>query len=201
MKLMKGTWEGLKSQRIECKSRKCDKKLYAYGRSVPLKVISCFEAKVVLGDSVCCDQREITTAIEKKYSNRAWSASNKKSINSVSSDIVEEFKDCFTGKLKDYQLKLLVKEDIAPVVQPLRRPPFDLRDKLGENLISLEPKRRPGKAREMEEIAERMQEGVETILLGDSITKNMERFAHGYMQYFPASTVINAGIPGDTVEN
>ena len=49
----KGTWEELKSQRIECKSRKCEKKLYAYGSSVPLKVIGCFEAKVVLGDSVC----------------------------------------------------------------------------------------------------------------------------------------------------
>ena len=49
----KGTWEELKSQKIECKSRKCEKKLYAYGSSVPLKVIGCFEARVVLGDRVC----------------------------------------------------------------------------------------------------------------------------------------------------
>ena len=40
----KGTWQELKSQKIECKSRKCEKKLYAYGSSVPLKV----KAKVVL---------------------------------------------------------------------------------------------------------------------------------------------------------
>ncbi len=34
----------------------------------------------------------------------------------------------------------------------------------------------------------------------DSITKNMERFGQCYAQYFPASTVVNAGIPGNTVE-
>ena len=49
----KGTWEELKSQRIECKSQKYEKKLYAYGSSVPLKVVGCFEARVVLGDRVC----------------------------------------------------------------------------------------------------------------------------------------------------
>ena len=61
-------------------------------------------------------------------------------INSVSSDIVEEFKDCSTGvgKLKGHQLKLHVKEDVAPVVQPLRRPPFNLRDKIEKKLDKLE---------------------------------------------------------------
>ena len=49
----KGTWDELKSQKIECKSRKCEKKLYAYGISVPLKVIGCLEARVVLDDRVC----------------------------------------------------------------------------------------------------------------------------------------------------
>ena len=52
-------------------------------------------------------------------------------INSVNIDIVEELKDCFTGvgKLKGYQLKLHVKEDVAPAVQPLQRPPFNLKTK------------------------------------------------------------------------
>ena len=61
-------------------------------------------------------------------------------INSVSSDIVEEFKDCFTGvgKLKGYQFTLHVKEDVAPVVQPLRRPPFNLREKIERKLDELE---------------------------------------------------------------
>ena len=36
--------------------------------------------------------------------------------------------------------------------------------------------------------------------IGDSITKHMQRFAPKYNYYFPASTVVNAGISGNTVE-
>ena len=54
----------------------------------------------------------------------------------MSSDIVEELKDCFTGA--GNQLKMHVKEDVAPVVQSLRRPPFNLRDKIEKKLDELE---------------------------------------------------------------
>lgn len=141
----KGTWEELKSQRIECKSRKCEKKLYAYGSSVPLKVIGCFEAKVVLGDSVCEAEFVVIEGKGQPLLGRSTATELgvlqiRSPINSVSSDIVEEFKDCFTGvgKLKGYQLTLHVKEDVAPVVQPLRRPPFNLRDKIERKLDELE---------------------------------------------------------------
>ena len=40
--------------------------------------------------------------------------------------------------------------------------------------------------------------GKSTLLIGDSITKNIERFA--YSQFFPASTMLNVDIVGDTVE-
>jgi len=63
----------------------------------------------------------------------------------------------------------------------------------------LEPRRRSGKAHELKVICENLT-GKATILIGDSITKNMERFATSYPQFFPASTVLNAGIAGDTVE-
>ena len=61
-------------------------------------------------------------------------------INTISSDIVEEFKECFqgVGKIKGYQLKLHVEDDATPVVQPLRRPPFSLRDKIEKKLDQLE---------------------------------------------------------------
>ena len=49
----KGTWKELKFQKIKCISRKCEKKLYAYGGILPLKFIDCFEARVVLGERVC----------------------------------------------------------------------------------------------------------------------------------------------------
>ena len=42
--------------------------------------------------------------------------------------------------------------------------------------------------------------GKSSLQIGDCITKNMERFAPSYPQFFPASTVLNASIAGDTVE-
>ena len=43
-------------------------------------------------------------------------------------------------------------------------------------------------------------EGKTAILIGDSITKHIQRFASKYNYYFAASTVVNAGISGNTVE-
>ena len=63
----------------------------------------------------------------------------------------------------------------------------------------MEPRRRQGKTKEIQVIADNLT-GTSTILIGDSITKNMERFAPSYPRYFPASTVLNAGIAGETVE-
>ena len=63
----------------------------------------------------------------------------------------------------------------------------------------MEPRRRPGKTKEIQVISENVT-GKSTLLIGDSITKNMERFAPSYPRFFPAFTVLNAGIAGDTVE-
>ena len=63
----------------------------------------------------------------------------------------------------------------------------------------MEPRRRSSKDKEMEVISQNIK-GKSTLLIGDSITKNMERFVPSYHRYFPASTVLNAGIAGDTVE-
>ena len=141
----KGTWEELKSQKIECKSRKCKKKLYAYRSSVPLKVIGCFEARVVLGDRVCGAEFVVIKGKGQPLLGRSTATKLGvlqigSLINSISSNIVEEFKDCFTGvgKLKGYQLKLHIKEDVAPIVQPLHRPPFNLRDNVKKKLDELE---------------------------------------------------------------
>ena len=56
---------------------------------------------------------------------------------------VDELKDkypkCFTGigKLKDFQLKIPIDSDIKPVIQPARRIPYNLRNKLEEKLNEL----------------------------------------------------------------
>lgn len=41
------------------------------------------------------------------------------------------------GKLKDFQLKLHIKDNVKPVAQPVRRLPFGLRDKVDERLDEL----------------------------------------------------------------
>lgn len=58
----------------------------------------------------------------------------------TSSDTVDKFKESFrsVGKLKGYQVRLHVKADAIYVVEPLRRPPFSLRDKIDKKLDQLE---------------------------------------------------------------
>ena len=63
----------------------------------------------------------------------------------------------------------------------------------------MEPQRRSGKAKEIKAMSENLT-GKSALLIGDSITKNMARFVLCYPRFFPASTVLNAGIAGDTVE-
>ena len=68
----------------------------------------------------------------------------------------------------------------------------------GAPFSPLEP-RRSAKAKEIALISQSLT-GKSSLLIGDSMTKNMERFAPSYPHFFPASTVLNAGIAGDTVE-
>ena len=52
-------------------------------------------------------------------------------------DLLEEYYDLFhgLGKLKNYQIKLHIDEDIPPVAQPHRRVPFHVRKQLEEQLL------------------------------------------------------------------
>ena len=54
-------------------------------------------------------------------------------------DIREKYREVFTGvgKLKDFQLKLHIKDDVTPVAQPVRRLPFGLSAKVDEKLDEL----------------------------------------------------------------
>ena len=56
------------------------------------------------------------------------------------SEIQALFDDCCkgVGKLKNFQLQLHVDENVKPIVQPLRRLPFALRDKVAQKLRELE---------------------------------------------------------------
>ena len=57
-----------------------------------------------------------------------------------SEDILADYVKRFEGfgKLKIFQLKLPINSDIQPICQPLRRIPFNLRDRLTKKLEELE---------------------------------------------------------------
>ena len=110
-----------------------------------MKVIGCLETTVVLCESVCqaefvVTERKGQPLLGRKTANELGVLRIGTPIHMISSDIVEEFKQCFEGvvKLKGYQLKWHVKDDATPLVQPLRRPPFSLRDKVEKKLDQLE---------------------------------------------------------------
>ena len=66
-------------------------------------------------------------------------AINSKNLVDVD-NIIEEYKDVFEGigKLKDFELTLLIDKSAPPAVQPSRRLPYNVRQKLLEKLIELE---------------------------------------------------------------
>lgn len=63
------------------------------------------------------------------------------SVNSIvdRNELIAKHQAVFEGigKLKDYQLKLHIDTDVQPVSQPLRRPAFDLREKIEKKLDEL----------------------------------------------------------------
>ncbi|CAC5363364.1 unnamed protein product [Mytilus coruscus] len=62
-------------------------------------------------------------------------------VHSVSEPgtIKDKYPECFTGvgKLKSFQLQIPIDPDVEPVIQPMRRVPFNLRDKLAKKLDEL----------------------------------------------------------------
>ena len=122
------SWETLKSSGIMCDSYKCDRKLYAYTSANPLPVLGPFTAKVKLthsdeteGGFIVIDGsgqpllgRETATAL----------GVLKLCVNSIRESMIDEFPERFkgVGKLRDYKVKLNVKDDMKPTIQPLRRP-------------------------------------------------------------------------------
>ena len=54
--------------------------------------------------------------------------------------IINKYPKCFEGfgKLKDFQLDIPIDPNVEPVIQNVRRVPFNLREKLGNKLDELE---------------------------------------------------------------
>lgn len=126
-----------------CKLQKTDKKLFAYGKSTPIKVVGKFSAKVTAKD-LHTTVNDVFYVVKNANGNLLSlnAAVNLKVIalcNAVMSDskvkndkIINEYSDLFKGigKLKNFQLKLNIDDSVIPVYQKHRRVPFKTRPKV-----------------------------------------------------------------------
>jgi len=139
-------WEKLKSKKIQCKSRKCTRRLYPYTSKTPLQTVGCFEAEIEAGDQKL--QADFIVIEEKGQPllgrETAVNLGLLKigiGVNAISSTekIVDDYQSVFTGigKLQGRQVKLSVDPQVKPVAQPVRRTPFGLRDKVESKIQEL----------------------------------------------------------------
>lgn len=142
--ISEGTWETLKSKKIECIS-KIDPllKLLPYGSSVPLQVKGSFTCKVKVPnfEKTDIDAKFVVVkgqGIPLLGKETAFKLGVLKvGINAIhAEDLAKQYPEVFTGmgKLKDTQVKLHVDPDFPPVAQPLRRTPFQLRERVEQKL-------------------------------------------------------------------
>ncbi|XP_062616425.1 uncharacterized protein K02A2.6-like [Saccostrea cucullata] len=139
----------LKKNHINYVSSKVEKKLYAYGSQKPLKVAGIFTATVKYNQTVIPDVEFAViegegqallgrdTAVQLGMLQIVSSVSE--AVNLDNRTVFEKYPNGFkgVGKLKSFQLEIPINPDVEPVIQPMRRIPYSLRDKLDRKLDEL----------------------------------------------------------------
>ncbi|CAB3999024.1 Neural cell adhesion molecule 1, partial [Paramuricea clavata] len=141
----RATWENLKQKGVKCESQKSEKKLFAYGQTNSIEVLGTFKSDIFCKDSrvSCVDEFTVVEGPGKvllgkntaeKLNVLRVGPPRSPQVYSVAyegsdKDIMNDFKEIFlgVGKLKDFQMKLHIKDDVKSVAQPVRRLPFGLR--------------------------------------------------------------------------
>ena len=145
------TWEVLKKKSVQCDSKKSSKKLFAYGQKDPIEVIGTFVSEIVckISGNKCVDEFTVVkgpgsslfgkNTAEKLGVLRVGPDVCSLTVEGSDAEIREKYREVFTGvgKLKDFQQKLHIKDDVTPVAQPVRILPFGLRAKVDEKLDEL----------------------------------------------------------------
>ena len=140
-------WETLRANNIQCVSSKETKTLYAYGSTEPLEVAGAFKATVSVGnDSVENEEFVVIEGAGQSLLGRdtalklnvlklgpSVNVINDRGILNQYPEVIKGF-----GKLKNFQLKVPLDRTVTPVVQTVRRIPYQLRDKLEHTLQELE---------------------------------------------------------------
>ena len=143
------TWETLKSKNVKCVSSAstCNKRIYSYANDKPLSVKGTFKCEVKAGKGR--SQAEFIVVKGKGVPLIGKKTATNLGMLKVGIDIAmiseeaehfrKEFPEVFTGlgQLKDTQVRLHIDPDVPPVAQPLRRTPFQLRDKVEAKLKQL----------------------------------------------------------------
>ena len=147
-------WETLKKSKVKCVSRTCQKKLFAYGSTKPLKVAGSFTASIQLGEQTQNAEFIVIEGKGQALLGRHTATQlgvlkitdpNSSSVNVVDEEntrdkLLKTYEKCFQGigKLKDFQLEIPIDKTVNPVAQQPRRIPLSQRAKLEEKLDELE---------------------------------------------------------------
>ena len=145
----KQTWDVLKSKNINCKSRVVTgKSLQTYAASEPLQVIGCFICDIEINKKLataefCVVQGAGNIPLLSRRTAEELGIL-KIEINAIDqsdmkSSIIGKYPDVFQGigKLKNRQVTLYVDDRVTPIAQPLRRTPFNLREKVEAKIAEL----------------------------------------------------------------
>ena len=128
--------------------------IYTFGSNNPLKLKGKFNATIKnSGFEVCTwfyviDKHKTGNLLSKNTAEKLKILQIKdENVNTINSKnlgnvdiIIEEYKDVFEGigRLKDFELTLYIDKSVPPVVQPSRKIPYNLKQKLLQKLIELE---------------------------------------------------------------
>lgn len=142
-------WNYLKKNHVMCVSSKSTKQFFVYGSQEPLKVASMFTATVKYNETIIPNVEFVViegtgqallgrdTAIQLgvlKIVRNVSDISGKKTES-----VFDKYLACFkgVGKLKSFQIEIPIDRDVQSVIQPMRRVPYSLRDKLATKLDEL----------------------------------------------------------------
>ena len=145
------TWESLKCASIECKCGDTVKTIFSYGSTKPLKTAGTFYSTVEFGGN-CLENVEFIVIEGKGKSLLGRDTATKlgllklgPEVNTINTTtytdtILKKYSTCFEGlgKLENFQLKIPIDQNVDPIIQPVRRVPYNLREKLSQKLDELE---------------------------------------------------------------
>ena len=136
------------------KLEQCNKKVYAYGSKMPIDMCGKFndtikvnasgesvkaEFIVVKGHNICLLSRKTAMDLHVLQIGPNINFVNADTECKPSANPVSDDDKLFRGlgKLRDFQLKIHIDESVSPVVQPLKRLPFAIRNKVDKKLNDL----------------------------------------------------------------